>query len=302
MIELALGKVRPSESDLIGHMSVQYYVARAVDCLPVLGVELGLGPRRCRELNIELAATEHHLRFHNELGPEAGYSIGGGILGIENEQLRLYQEIRNIASGDVAATIITMAAAVDSASRARRPLPLNLLARTASLIVDLPDYGAPRGIDSVLPRPRPVWDEADRLGLMTAQQSTVIAEECDGRGFFTARAVMERVTEATPHQFARLNWPAYNDGSVGWIVLESRLVYHANPRLGDVLTLRCGLVAIGTKTTRWVHWVMDRETGEAVATVAAVIAVFDLAARKVVTLDDSLRQCMESRLVPALSA
>lgn len=300
MIELAHSKVLPSESDLNGHMSVQHYVARATDCLPVLGVELGLGPRRCRELNIELAATEHHLRFHNELGPEAGYSIAGGILGIENEQLRLYQEIRDIASGDVAATVITMVAAVDSASRTRRPLPPTLSAPAASLIVDLPDHGAPRGLDSGPPRPRPVWDEAERLGLMTAQQRTVIAEECDGHGFFTARGMMQRVTEATPHQFARLNWPARND--VGWIVLESRLVYHASPRLGDVLTLRCGVVAIGSKTTRWVHWVMDRETGEAVATVAAAIALFDLAARKVVTMDDSLRQCLESCLVPELSA
>jgi acyl-CoA thioester hydrolase len=302
MIEIGLGSVQTTECDVMRHMNVQHYVARAVDSLPALAIAWGFGPRQARALDVELAATDHHIRFLKELRPGAPFVILGGVLGVEGDRLRLYQEMRNTFSGEVAATIITEAALVDAETRGRLPLPAELATRAAAAIVALPEHGAPKGLDRAPPRKRPDWAEADRLGLALTQQGAVAAHECDGRKLLSTRAVMARVSDAIPNVIARMSGRDRSAVGFGGAALEYRIVYHATPRLGDVLALRSGVGAIGAKTFRWGHWLFDRETGEAVATSAAIVVSFDLATRKAIPVGEETRRGLEKWLVPELSA
>ncbi len=302
MIEIGAGSVQSWECDAMGHLNVQHYIGRAVESLASLGVALGLGPAYGRAQGAELVATDHHIRFLREMRPGAPFIITGGVVDTGKDQLRLYQEMRNTATGVISATFITEVALFDRVTRERRPLPASVAARAASLGVAVPEHGAPRGLVRTAPRPRPSWEEADRLGLVLTQQGAVGAGDCDGRGFLLTRAYMGRVSDAIPNLLARLRGEdRSHDDKTGGAALEYRFVYHATPREGDVLALRSGVKALGEKTMIWIHWLFDRETGQAVATAEAVAVTLDLVARKAVAMTDTARRAMERHLVPSLS-
>jgi len=301
MIEIGLGSVQSWECDTMGHMNVQFYLARAGGSLPALLLALGLGPRQCRALDVELTPVDQHIRFLRELRPGEPFTLFGSVLAVEDGALRLYQEMRNTLTGAVAASFITLAALVDAERRSRVPLPEEVKARAAALVEDLPEHGRPRGLRLDPPRPRPGWAEADRLGLMLAQQGAVGPQECDTRGLMVPRAVIGRVADSIPNIVAKTRGTDRSVSGIGGAALEYRLIYHATPRQGDLLALRAGIKSIGAKAFTWGHWLFDRESGAAVATAEAVAVTFDLATRKSLALSAAVRRSLGKFLVPELS-
>ncbi|HZB91544.1 MAG TPA: thioesterase family protein, partial [Stellaceae bacterium] len=165
----------------------------------------------------------------------------------------------------------------------------------------LPEHGRPRGLALDPPRPQPSWEEADRLGLLLTQQGAVSPGECEQRGFMVRRAVIGRVADSMANLVAKTRGIDRSAERVGDAALEYRLIYRATPRQGDLLALRAGVKSIGGKTFTWVHWLFDRESGDAVATTEAVVVAFDLAARKAIEIGPELRERLGRFLVPALS-
>ncbi|HYM02872.1 MAG TPA: acyl-ACP thioesterase [Stellaceae bacterium] len=301
MIECGLGSVQSWECDVMGHLNVQHYVARASESLPAMLIPLGFGPRACRALGAELALTEHHIRFLRELRPGTPFIITGGVLAARSDGLTFYQEMHNTLGGTVAATFITETRLVDAETRAPMPLPADVTRRAEAALVALPEFAAPKGLTREAPRPRPTWAEADRLGLALTQQGGVGALDCDRRGLMVTRAVMGRISDAIPNMIAKTRGVDRSEEGSGGAALEYRLVYRATPREGDMLALRSGIKAIGAKTFIWGHWLFDRETGEAVATAAAVAVAFDLATRKSIEISAAMRESLQKHLVPELS-
>lgn len=299
MIETAMGSAQTWECDAMGHMNVQFYVARATDGLAAIGLALGLGAGRS---GTGLIAIDHHIRYQREVRPGACLTVWGGVLGIEADTVRTYQEIRNTATGTVQASFIAEAGLFDLATRERRPLPASAREAAKHLTIPLPDHGAPRGLSRAAPQPTPTWDEADRLGLLLTQQGVVGAQECDARGFMVTRAYMGRIADGLPNLIAKTRGiDRSEDARLGSAALEYRLNYRAQPRAGDLLALRSGLKGVGSKTVNWVQWLFDRESGRAVATAESINANFDLVQRKAVTIGDEQRQALARHLTPGLT-
>jgi acyl-CoA thioester hydrolase len=302
MIEIGLGSVQTWECDAMGHFNVQHYVSRMTEGLAGLAIALGLGPSYARSEGAALAATEHHIRFLRELRPSAPFIISGGVLGIAGDTLRLYQEMRHTMTGAVAAAFVTEAGLFDLTTRAPRKLPADLPARAEALRVALPDHAAPKGLPRAASRPTASWAEADRLGLVLTQQGLVTAPDCDRHGFMLTRGYMGRISDAIPNMIVHTRGEDQSDDArIGGAALEYRLCYRSVPREGDVLALRSGLKAVGAKTVVWAHWLIDRESGQAVGTAEAVAVKFDLVARKVIDIDDAARARLVALVVPGLS-
>jgi acyl-CoA thioester hydrolase len=302
MIEIGMGSVQSWETDMMGHLNVQHYVARVTATLASLALHLGLGPRRSRAEAVLLAPMEQHIRFHRELRPGAPFTVSGGVLGVHDDRLDVYQEMRHTLSRRLAATFRSQLACVDAANRRPLPLPPDIAATARRLRVALPEEGAPRGLALAPPRPAPDWAEADRLGLFLTQEAPVIPAECDAQGFLEGRAVMARATDGIPALLAKTRGSVRSgDRNVGGAALEYRLVYRRPPRPGDILAQRSGVSGLGGKTYNLVHWLVDREGGDAVATSESVQVLFDLTARKAIELDPELRGELEQNLVAGLT-
>lgn len=301
MIEVARSSVQTWECDQMGHMNVQFYVAKADEGLAALAAALGLSARAQRSAFAGLIPKEHHIRFHRELRPGAPFVMQGGVLQARHEGVILYEEMRNVVSGDVAATFVTRAEWCEVETRGGLPLPVAAVAKAAALTIELPSHGAPRGMELTPPRPAPVLAEAEDLGLVTTYRGAVLAEHCDAAGYLTVRHQMGRVSDAIPNLLAQTRREDRSASGIGGAALEYRFVYRTPARAGDLLILKSGLKTVSAKTYSWCHWLFDVESGECVATAEAVAVSMDLAARKAIEIPAAMRAELERMIVPGLS-
>jgi acyl-CoA thioester hydrolase len=143
---------------------------------------------------------------------------------------------------------------------------------------------------------------AVELGLGLTHMGSVQAAECNEHGLMRADGVIARIWDGVPNSPARgVRREGQPDGRVGSAALEYRLVYHRPVRVGDLLTVRSGLKAVGSKTTTWAHWLFDGESGAAVAAAEAVGVSFDLTTRKAIGMEEGVRRALEELVVPGLS-
>lgn len=302
MIEVVRSSVQTWECDQMGHMNVQFYTGKADEGLAALAAALGLSPRAQKSDRALLIPREQHTRFHRELRPGAPFAIRGGVTMVKSEGLILYQEMQNVVDGSIAATFVTRAEWADAEVRGGLPLPVTAIAKAAHLMIDLPAHGAPRGLEMAPPRPEPNLAEAESLGLITTFRGTILPEHCDSHGYMLVRHYMGRVSDAIPNLLAQTRGEDRATSGRGGAALEYRFVYRAPAAEGDQLIVKSGLKSVGSKTYVWSHWLLDAETGECFATSEAVAIAMDLTTRKAIDIPPDMREQLESRIIPGLSA
>lgn len=286
----------------MGHMNVQFYVAKADEGLSAIAARLGLSPRAQGSDRAALIPREQHIRFHRELRPGAPYVVTAGVLTAKSEGLILYQEMQNIVARTVAATFVTRAEWADAMIRGGLPLPVVAVAKAAPHMIDLPEHGRPRGLDMAPPRPAPTLADAEALGLMTTLRGTVLREHCDAHGYMHLRHYMGRLSDSIPNLIAQTRGEDRSASSNGGAALEYRFVYRMAAREGDMLVIKSGLRSVSSKTYVWCHWMFDGETGECFATAEAVAVAMDLTTRKAIEIPPDMRAQLESLVIPGLSA
>lgn len=286
----------------MGHMNVQFYVAKADEGMTATASTLGLSPRRQGSDRALLVPREQHIRFHRELRPGAPYVVRAGVLTAKSEGLILYEEMQNIATRTVAATFVTRTEWADAMVRGGLPLPVIAVANAAPFMIDLPEHGQPRGLDMAPARPAPTLADAEDLGLITTLRGTVLREHCDTHGFMTTRHYMGRVSDAIPNLIAQTRGEDRSTSSTGGAALEYRFVYRTPAREGDLLVLKSGLRSVSSKTYVWCHWLFDGETGDCFATAEAVAIAMDLTTRKAIEIPPDMRVQLERLVIPGLSA
>ena len=301
MIEVARSSVQTWECDQMGHMNVQFYVAKAEEGMAALATTLGLGHHAQRENGTVLVAREHHIRFLRELRPGAPFVVKGGVLRAMTEGLEFYEELRTVIPDEVSATFYTRAEWADHQTRGGLPLPTAALAKVAPYSIDMPKHGEPRGLQLTPPRRSPTLAEAEAKGMFTTYRGAVLPEFCDRAGFMTARHFMGRVSDAIPNLLAQTRKEDRSKGTTGGAALEYRFIYREPAREGDVLVLKSGLRHVGPKTYIWCHWLFDAESGDCFTTSEAVAVAMDLTTRKAIDIPDDMRAQLESLVIPDLS-
>lgn len=301
-IELARDSVLPWECDRNDHLNMQFYVGRASNALSALGVALGIGPRELVRRGQVLTEVETHIRFLRELRSGVPFVITGGIADASEQQLRVFLELANVATGETSATFNTLVELRDADNFSRVAFDASILDRAKQVPAAVPAYGAPRGLKMIEPRPAPTLDEAVRIGMMPSYEGVARPADCDAHGRLKSRLYMAYVFGALSHIFAQLRTGEMqrNERRSGAAV-EYRLVYRARPRAGAVLALRSGMSALGGKTFSHIHWLFDVESGECAATIEAVSVGLDLETRKAIDMTPELRALYQAALIPGLT-
>jgi acyl-CoA thioester hydrolase len=286
-------------------MNVQFYVQRAEDAVAHLAMHLGLGPAVAREANARLIPRQHHLRFHRELRPGAPYWLRAAPVFLGPNQIVITVEMLASAGDTVACATTGLYEWTDISSRAVLDMPEKARAKAQAMVQTMPLSALERGLSmNAPPREAAGRAEADRLGLIVAYRGEVAAEHCDPSGYLRVRDYMGRVSDAIPNlllQTTGRDRSAETANRIGGAALEYRFVYRKAARMGDLITVRSGVKSIGAKTYNWVHWVLNEETGEALATAEAVAVAMDLEARKAIPIPDTLKTDLERLIIPDLS-
>ena len=301
LVEVYRNSVQTWHCDQMGHMNVQFYLDKAASGLDVLAHHLGLGPEFVAREGAKLRAREHHIRFQREQHAGAPLCLRAGILEASSDLLKVYFELTNPGTGAVAATYIAEAELRQQGSNRCLALPEGALEAAQNLQVELPAHGAPRGLELYSPRPAPRLEQAVSLGMVQTYLGPVLPGMCDADSTLADRSYMGIISDGIPNLLAHTREEAPAESKVGGAALEYRLVYRSRPKVGDILCLCSGIKALGDKAYTLGHWLFDYTTGEAVATTEAVAVMFDLEARKAISIPDSARALLERHVIPGFS-
>lgn len=283
VIVIGRGSVQQEECDVMGHMNVRHYVARTCDALQWLLAEAGLPPTAG-----SFTLRDQHIRFLREMAAGTPFTILGGVLERRGTLLRTLAEIRNSATGEPAATLVS------DIEPQGDPRGLD------ALRVALPDHAAPRGLAFDPPQPLPDRAAALAMGLAEAYRGVVRPQDCDAAGVMRPEGVIARVWDGVPNLRNGGRGVGVKKEGVGGAALEYRLVHLRPLRAGDLVTVTSGLRALGSKTATWTHLLHDGLTGEPVAAAEAVGVALDLVTRKAIALPPDRRAALEALLVRGL--
>lgn len=302
MIELARDSVLPWECDRNDHLNMQFYVGRASNALTALGVALGIGPRELTRRGLVLTEVDTHIRFLRELRSGAPFAINGGILEANEEQLTVFLELTNVATGEPSATFRTLVELRQAVDFRPARFDASIIERAKAIPAEIPAHGAPRGLKMIAPRPSPTLAEATRIGMVASYQGSVRPADCDSQGRLKSRLYMAYVFGALSHVFTQLR-TGEMEGSArrSGAAVEYRLIYRARPSVGAALALRSGMSAVSGKTFSHIHWLFDVESGECAATIEAVSVGLDLETRKALEMTPEMRARYEAVIVAGLT-
>ena len=300
-LEIWRGGVEQWECDAMGHLNVGFYLSRSMQGLVNLAAEMGMPRAFAPDAQATLQVREQHVRFVKEARPGAPLIMTGGILEMNETEARLLMVLRH-ASGELSACFQTVVAHVTA--RDARPFawPRRVLERAEGLGVEVPEGGAPRGIDMGPVASQASLERARTLGLTPIAMGAILPADCDVFGRMRSERLMAAISEGAIHIFSKIRPPTTPDGArIGGAALEYRVIHLAWPRAGDRFEFRSGFAGGDARIRRPIHWMLDPETGRAWGVAEAVVASFDLDRRKVVTLEGADLAAAEQAVIPGLT-
>ena len=128
------GSVYPSQCDHMGHMNVAFYVAKFDEATWQLFAGLGLTRTRLRDERRGMAGVEQHIEYKRELFAGDVVTVTSRVLEVKDKVLRFEHEMKNDATGEVAAKTVLVAVHLDAATRKAQALPEDVRDRARALI------------------------------------------------------------------------------------------------------------------------------------------------------------------------
>jgi acyl-CoA thioester hydrolase len=128
------GAVYASHCDHIGHMNIASYGAKFDEANWVLFCEIGLTPSYLRGEFFGMAGVQQNISYKKELFAGDVIEIRSQVLEVAERRMRVRHEMRNIETGEVAATSEIMAVHLDKPGHKSCDLPTAVRAAAEALM------------------------------------------------------------------------------------------------------------------------------------------------------------------------
>lgn len=293
------GSVNAWECDDGGHLNVRFQLERAMAGLAHMAQALEIPRAFSENAGSTLLLKEAHIRFLREARPGAPLVMHGGVVKIDASEALLCLDMRH-ADGAPASAFTLRVAHVET--RALRPFAWSArtLAAAKRIACKLPAHAAPRSIDLSRPPSHAARQGAIDLGAARIGGAFVTPDQCDAFGRLRGEHFVGRVSDSVPNLLAQWRQDAAQangEAAPAGAVVEARLAYRRFPRAGDLIEVHSGIVEVGEKTLRLVHWICDPASGAAWASMEAVALTFDTKTRKTIAPSAEARARLSKQIV-----
>lgn len=123
LVETYLGRVSPLECDHLGHMNVQFYVAKVSDAAWHVMASIGITPSFIRERGQVPAAVKQEIAYLKEALAGDLLRIESGVLEASERKLTFFHRMRKVEDDQVVMTSKVYTINMDL--QARRGVPLD---------------------------------------------------------------------------------------------------------------------------------------------------------------------------------
>jgi acyl-CoA thioester hydrolase len=130
------GVVYPWQCDHMGHMNVMWYTGRFDEATWHLFGHIGLTPSYLRDHQRGMAGLEQETFYKRELFAGDLITIRSQILEMREKVIRLYHEMFNAETGEIAATTMLTAVHINRETRKACAFPESVLERGRELVVE----------------------------------------------------------------------------------------------------------------------------------------------------------------------
>jgi acyl-CoA thioester hydrolase len=287
----ARGFVNTWQCDENAHLNVQFFTGWADEASPHLHALLGLDTAAQPRVRV----VEDHIRYHREMLAADSVELGSAPVTVAPRTLVAYHEMRNAYNGEVAATICrTTGYASEDGIAADWPQNFQTAAELCR--VELPANARPRTVGTRGRPPDLTFDQAEQAGAIEIVRGVVHVADCDASGRMTPRAHFGRFSDGAGNFWQSIGFDraGMRDRNQGTVVVEMRCTYHNPPRAGDRIVVRSGLLGATERILHIVHFLFDAGAGRLAATAEGVGVLFDLEARRIVTLDAQEQSRLEA--------
>ena len=294
------GSVNTWECDDGGHLNVRFHLERAFTGLAHMARALELPHAHTESAGSILLAQEVHVRFIKEARPGAPLVMHGGVVDIGESDATLCLDMRH-HDGAPGTAFTFKVRHVET--RGLRSFPWSARSKDAAkrLKCKLPEHAKPRSIDTNAAPAGASLANANALGARRIGGAIVYPDQCDALGRLRGEHFVGRISDSVPNLLAPWRQAATVDGvQPAGAVVEARFVFRKFPRAGELIEVHSGIVEIGEKTLRIVHWIVDPESGAAWASMEAVALTFDVTTRKALTPSAEARERVAQLVVSGL--
>jgi acyl-CoA thioester hydrolase len=111
------GTVYPWQCDHVGHMNIMWYVGKFDEANWNLFARIGLTPTYIRESGYGMAGVQQNIAYKRELMAGDIVEVKSVLLEIRDKSIRFMHEMRNVETGEVAATCEITAVHLDRRAR-----------------------------------------------------------------------------------------------------------------------------------------------------------------------------------------
>lgn len=299
-IDCYRGYVNTWECDEIGHLNVQFFFDKLDEGLVHVRSVLGLSRARIAERGVTLRNRQDHIRYLAERHVGDGVCWASTVAGLDRTGIDLESRMTDVAGRVLAAGVRSRLEAVRTADGRPCDLPEAVADAAQALRGEADPACAPLGLAATDDLPGWTDAQAEAAGLPLTYRGAVQPWHCDANGWMGLRAYIGRISDGASNAFAMLGFDGarLRQEQTGGVALEQRIRYGRPLVAGDSLTMRSGLLALGRKTFELGHWLFSGDSGEEVAAMRVVVALFDLKARRTVAPTDADRVRMEQMRLP----
>ncbi|MBX3510102.1 MAG: thioesterase family protein [Hyphomonadaceae bacterium] len=294
------GAANTWECDEGGHLNVRFHVERAMSGLAHFANILEMPHAFTASAGATLVPLEAHIRFLKEARPGAPLSMHGAVTSFSESEAHLCLDMRH---GDGAPSSSFNLRVAHADTRGFRPFPWSARSRAAAdaLMRPLPDHAKTRSIDlGKPPRADISRAAAEAAGAIRIGGAFVTPDQCDAFGRFRGEHFVGRISDSVTNLLTlwrqEIAARARDGGAAAGAVVEARIVFRRWPRAGNLIEIHSGIVEVGEKTMRLVHWLTDPESGQAWASMEAVALTFDTVTRKALAPSPEARAAMQEKL------
>jgi acyl-CoA thioester hydrolase len=287
------GAVDAWECDQMGHMNVQFYMAKVAEAFGHLQNSLGLSPEVIRQQKKGLRFKDLRIQYKAEV--HAGSILHGlaGIRRIEGDNLIGFIHLFDTAFNRLSSAYEFTVVYTDLDQHTPLPLPSFLRDAADQMADNHPNMYQPAPFAGSMMPAKPL------ANMFESARSSVDVWECDIFKHVEMRHVIGYFSDAATHILGAvgLTREAVRDRNLGSAALDYYSEFHAPVRMSSPIALKSGLMGAEGKIFRFGHNLVNLDTNEIAVTTTVLGCYFDMTARKSVPLPEEFTSYPQDKLL-----